>query len=193
MAPAEEGAPQVHMFPDIVSDIPQELYTRRYAPLWSLAMSRPLTHVQYTTATDVSEFDVAQVVDPYFYNRTPLTHAQLLQSSLASFKGTKSPELSACLLLLPLNISAEVRGMVDQCNTALARQPALADGCTFAQDLKAMSKLAGTNAVSVGRLMKGLGGGAGPGWKWTVSEFKCFPVLAAAAAAAASAAANGGA
>ncbi len=63
MAPAKEGAPQVRMFPDIVSDIPQELYTRRYAPLWSLSMSRPLTHVHYTTATDVSEYDVAQVPD----------------------------------------------------------------------------------------------------------------------------------
>ena len=71
--------------------------------------------------------------------------------------------------------------MIDQCNVALARQPALARTCTFAEELKAISKLAGTNAVAVGRLMKGLGAGGG-GWKWGVSEYKCFPVLVAAAA-----------
>jgi hypothetical protein len=72
--------------------------------------------------------------------------------------------------------------MVEECTTALARQPALADHCVFSEDLKAMSKLAGTNAVAVARLIKALGGGAAPGWRWAVSDYKCFPVLSAVAA-----------
>ena len=101
--------------------------------------------------------------------------------------------------------------MVEECNAALARQPELASVCVFAADLKAIrfkalkpqtpipkpnsnlqtlnffSKLAGTNAVAVGKLLKG-GGGS---WGWTVSEYRCFPVLGAAAAAAAAASAAG--
>ena len=60
-APAPAHAAPQPMFPEILHDIPQELYCRRYAPLWSLAMSRPLTHAQYRVATDVSEFDAQQV------------------------------------------------------------------------------------------------------------------------------------
>jgi hypothetical protein len=78
----------------------------------------------------------------------------------------------------------DVRGMVEECNSAIARQPALTDNCVFSDDLKAISKLAGTNAVAVGRLIKGLGGAGMPSWKWAVSDYKCFPVLTAAAAAA---------
>ena len=90
--------------------------------------------------------------------------------------------------MLPSSLTrvAEVRGVVDQCNTALASQPALAEMCAFAEDLKAISKLAGTNAVAVGRLMKSLEGAAGQGWRWVVSEYRCFPVLAPAVVAAGS-------
>jgi hypothetical protein len=84
-------------------------------------------------------------------------------------------------------LPSEVRGMVEECNSAIARQPALTDNCVFSDDLKAISKLAGTNAVAVGRLIKGLGGAGMPSWKWAVSDYKCFPVLTAVAAASASA------
>ena len=62
--PVQNAADPLPMFPEILNDISQELYTRRYAPLWSLAMSRPLTHVQFEAATDVSEFDVQQARNP---------------------------------------------------------------------------------------------------------------------------------
>jgi hypothetical protein len=74
--------------------------------------------------------------------------------------------------------------MVEDCTAALAKQPAVADCCIFADDMKAISKLAGTNAVAVGRLVKVLAGGVPGGWKWSVSDYRCFPVLAAAPAAA---------
>jgi hypothetical protein len=73
--------------------------------------------------------------------------------------------------------------MVEECNSAIARQPTMTDNCVFSEDLKAISKLAGTNAVAVGRLIKGLGGAVVPSWKWAVSDYKCFPVLTAVAAA----------
>jgi hypothetical protein len=76
------------------------------------------------------------------------------------------------------------------CN--MAKQPAVAACCVFADDLKAISKLAGVNAVAVGRLVKGLGGGAVGQWKWVVSDYRCFPVLSAVPAAAAAAASGGG-
>ncbi len=62
-APPTPDAVLQPMFPEILKDIPQELYCRRYAPLWTLAMSRPLTHAQYKVATDVSEFDAQQVMN----------------------------------------------------------------------------------------------------------------------------------
>ncbi len=82
--------------------------------------------------------------------------------------------------------------MVEECSAALSRQPAVADCCVFADDLKAISKLAGMNAVAVARLVKGLAGGAVGGWKWAVSDYRCFPVLSAVPAAAAAAPAPGG-
>ena len=84
--------------------------------------------------------------------------------------------------------ATDVRAMVEECNSAIARQPALTDTCVFAEDLKAVSKLAGTNAVAVGRLIKGLGGAGVPSWRWAVSDYRCFPVLTAVAAAAAASA-----
>ena len=74
------------MFPEVLNDIPQELYCRRYAPLWSLAMSRPLTYAQYKVATDVSEFDALQATRPPIQNEEtipkPLRFACVVLSSL---------------------------------------------------------------------------------------------------------------
>ena len=62
------------MFPEILYDIPQEIYCRRYAPLWALSMSRPLSHAQYKTATDVSEFSAEQVMCPCFVRKNTEFH-----------------------------------------------------------------------------------------------------------------------
>jgi hypothetical protein len=105
LTPATDAPTGHAMFPDIVKDISQELYCRRYAPLWHLAMSHPLTHAQYRTATDASEFDSRQVqhVFLYFFKAAFLqlfisalfsdSHMQLLQSSLDSFKGNEPERL----------------------------------------------------------------------------------------------------
>ncbi len=53
-AGGEGEAGGLPLFPEVSKEIPQELYCRRYAPLWHLTMSRPLTYAQYKTATDTS-------------------------------------------------------------------------------------------------------------------------------------------
>jgi hypothetical protein len=88
-----------------------------------------------------------------------------------------------------LTISADVRSTIEECNSALGRQPALARCCIFAEDLKAISKLAGANAVAVGKLVRCSGSSGGVVCKWSVSEFRCFPILTVAAASVAAAAA----
>jgi hypothetical protein len=72
--PARNGASGEAMFPEILNDIPQEIYCRRYAPLWALSMSRPLSHAQYKTATDVSEFSAEQVTCPCFVRKNTEFH-----------------------------------------------------------------------------------------------------------------------
>jgi len=102
-ASGEGEAAGLPLFPEVSKEIPQELYCRRYAPLWHLTMSRPLTYAQYKTATDTSGAPNPNLQPPNPQPPTPnapeYDSPQLLQSAVASFKEVRGRGVAVWFML----------------------------------------------------------------------------------------------